>query len=466
MGFSYPNYIFEDWNSQPNGSGISYTDQVVYPFTADVDLYAQWIQVTHGVSFYANRSVGDAIVQYQTGNSPMSLTSISKLGFVYLNHTFIGWNTKQDGSGTSYLEQETYFFFADMSVYAQWALNQETLSFSSNTGTGFISPMTTSYGSSVALPRGTSLTKTNYLFTGWNTVPDGSGTEYKAGTVISVQTGQTLYAEWTRNTYVVSFAIPDLKGRVAPISVPAGDAIHLRSSSKLVNPGFTFAGWYTAPVGGQLVGKDGATYGPNMSITLYAHWTGNPYVHLEFSNNGGVGHIEARAVHQGLAVAIPDGTGLHRSGYSFRGWASSPRVSVPTARIGTRLVLTHTKILYALWRRDVPASTPQVLLGSVGMFAPNSSELTPAMRRYIASLAVDINRHNRTQVLLYGYATSVDSAHGSALLSFKRAIAVEKQLNLELAGLNDVGVVVRAKGEGRLSNSVLASFRNVEVFAN
>jgi hypothetical protein len=39
-------------------------------------------------------------------------------------------------------------------------------------------------------------------------------------------------------------------------------------------------------------------------------------------------------------------------------------------------------------------------------------------------------------------------------------------LKLDLAGLNDVGVVVHASGEGRLSNSVLASFRDVEVFAN
>jgi len=88
------------------------------------------------------------------------------------------------------------------------------------------------------------------------------------------------------------------------------------------------------------------------------------------------------------------------------------------------------------------------------------------MRRYIASLAIGINQHNRTRVLLYGYATSKDSANGSALLSLQRALAVEKQLNLDLTSLNDVGVRVHAVGEGRLSNSVLASFRNVEVFAN
>jgi hypothetical protein len=52
------------------------------------------------------------------------------------------------------------------------------------------------------------------------------------------------------------------------------------------------------------------------------------------------------------------------------------------------------------------------------------------------------------------------------LLSLQRALAVEKQLNRDLAGLNDVGVIVHSKGEGRLTNSVLASFRKVEIFAN
>ena len=166
------------------------------------------------------------------------------------------------------------------------------------------------------------------------------------------------------------------------------------------------------------------------------------------------------------AVVIPDGSLLHRTGYTFRGWATTPRASVPSVRIGSSFVVTRNRILYALWRHNLPVSTPQQLLGSVGIFAPNSSALTLAMRRYIASLASDINVHNRTQVLLYGYATSVDSSQGSKLLSLHRALAVENQLKDDLTNLNDVGVAMRVSGEVRLTDSVLASFRKVEVFAN
>jgi hypothetical protein len=465
MGFSYSNYYFEDWNTQANGSGMSYADLATYPFTADIDLYAQWVQVSHSVTFFRNLNGSDITDLNEVGNSPMSLSSISKLGFDNLNHTFVDWSTQQSGGGVKYGNQATYSFISDLYLYAQWTPSNETLTFSSNSGTGSVSSLTAPYGSSTALPMGGSLTKKGYSFVGWNTMPDGSGTQYKAGAIIAVPTSETFYAVWARDLYLVSFANPGLKGKVIPISVSAGETIHL-GSSKFVKPGYSFVGWFTSPEGGRFVGKSGGLFTPERSITLYARWTGNPFVGLEFSDNGGAGHIPARTVRLGLPVVIPDGSGLHRSGFTFRGWASNPRSPGPTEHVGRRLVLTHSKVLYALWRRALPANTPQVLLGSVGIFASDSSKLTPVMRRYIASLAIGINQHNRTRVLLYGYATSKDSANGSALLSLQRALAVEKQLNLDLTSLNDVGVRVHAVGEGRLSNSVLASFRNVEVFAN
>ena len=157
---------------------------------------------------------------------------------------------------------------------------------------------------------------------------------------------------------------------------------------------------------------------------------------------------------------------LHRAGYVFKGWATSPRAKTPNIVIGENMVLTKTKTLYALWRKVPPANTPQQLLGSVGEFAPNSSQLTPSMRGYIASVASKIAHQDTTKVYLYGYATSADAAKGSALLSLQRALAVEKALTSDLARLNDVGVTIVAKGQGRLTNSVLSSFRKVELFAN
>ena len=464
--FANPNFTFMDWNTKPDGTGTTYRDGAIYDFASAIALYAQWVPDPHSVTFFRNLTSTDITHVIQTNNAPASLRSISTLLFSNQNHTFDGWNTQRNGSGVAYRNQAVYPFIADVDLYAQWSRDQYKLSFSSNSGTGSVSPISSAYGSTVTLPQGGSISKPDYQLVGWNTDPQGNGTEYQLGSSIKVSGSETLYAMWSQLSCVVSFAIPGLDGKVAPITDPAGNPIHLRSSVGLAKPGFTFAGWYSSPTGGILVGKSGALFTPTASVTLYAQWTGNPFVGLEFSDNGGVGHIAARHVRSGLAVVIPGGVGIHRSGYLFRGWASNPRASEPTVRIGARIVLTHTKVLYALWRHQLPHTTPQVLLGSVGIFAPNSSALTSKMRHYIASLAISIDTHNRTLVLLYGYATSMDSAKGSALLSLHRALAVQKQLNLDLASLNDVGVTVHPVGEGRLSNSVLASFRNVEVFAN
>jgi len=466
MGFSNSNYFFEDWNTQPNGSGTSFSDQAIYPFTADVDLYAQWIQVTHSVLFYENLSGTDLTNAVQTGNAPQSLSSEASLNIVYPNHTFEDWNTARDGSGAAFSDQAIYSFVADLSLYAQWKPETETLLFSANSGSGSISPITVTYGTSANLPSGSSLSKSGSTMIGWNTAPDGSGTEYQPGAQITVSAGETFYAMWSRDTYTISFVVPGGSAQTAAISVSAGTTTNLPAAPKSSKPNNSFAGWFTSATGGQLAGMAGATYTATGTITLYAQWTSKATVGLEFSDNGGFGHIPARTVSAGSAVIIPAGTGLHRAGYIFRGWASTPRASISNVRIGSRLILTRTKILYALWRRVLPATTPQVLVGSIGIFSPNSSVVTAAMRHEIALTAIGINQRNRTMVLIYGYATSKDSGHGSALLSLQRALAVEKQLNRDLVGLNDVGVIVHAKGEGRLTNSVLASFRKVEIFAN
>lgn len=47
--------------------------------------------------------------------------------------------------------------------------------------------------------------RTGYLFTGWNTSPDGSGTTYAPGSSIQLTDPQTtLYAQWQKNTYKFS----------------------------------------------------------------------------------------------------------------------------------------------------------------------------------------------------------------------------------------------------------------------
>ena len=618
MGFSYPNYFFSGWNTQADGGGTTYADQANYSFTGDIDLYAQWVQVTHSVVFYSNLTNSDNTSFVQATNSPTPLTSESSFAIVNPNHTFVNWNTERDGSGISYTDGTTYSFVADLSLYAQWigttetllfspnagtgsvspllsafgslavlptggsmlrggytlvgwntaadgsgtefalgsqitvptsetlyaqwsadsetllfsanggtgvvspldfvygksvtlpmgqplvkagnilsgwntaadgsgtefglgtsgifttsetlyaqwSADSETVTFSSNGGSGSIAPISTTYGNTVPLPQGESLSRAGYTLVGWNTEPSGSGTEYGLGATVPVTNAQILYATWSRDYFEVTMKVPGSELKSVNISVASGSTIRLRPAPGQSRPGYSFAGWFTEAHGGHLVGQGGASFTPTKSTAIYARWTQNHKVVLAFSVNGGAGNVPSQRVSMGMSVNIPGGKSFHRSGFTFLGWATSPRDKSPTERVGVELIVKHAETLYAVWRRATPVATAQVLLGNIGTFAPNSSVISTPMLHSIAVLALNIDRNHRTSISLYGYATSRDAATDSTQLSLRRAIAVKEQLARDLSVLHDTGVVLTAKGEGRLSNSVLASFRNVEAFAN
>ena len=465
MGFSNPNYYFEDWSTQQNGGGTIFADQAQYTFGADVELYAQWVQVSHSVSFFRNSSSTDATHFIQTNNAPTSLTAFTGLSLDNPNYTFVGWNTRRDGTGTAFADQATYSFAADLQLFAQWQPDPYSLAFSANSGSGSIAPLASTFGATVTLPSGSSLTRTGYQLVGWNTDALGTGTEYPLGSSITVSGNETLFAHWTQSEIVISLSDPGQTGKLTTLPDPAGASIVLRLPAGFVRPGFTFAGWYTSATGGTLLGGSGALFTPVESTTIYARWTPNPFVDLIFSDNGGVGHMVSHQVRSGLRVLIPRERGLHRAGYVFRGWSLNPRASRPTISAGSEMLLSHSRTLYALWSRVAPHAATQVLLGNVGIFAPDSTVLTPKMRIYVVSLAHRIAARHDTAIVVYGYATSVDSKQNSEKLSLDRATAVQVLLIADLTGIKDTNVTTKAVGEGRLSNSALASFRNVEVFA-
>jgi len=63
-------------------------------------------------------------------------------------------------------------------------------------------PVTDEAGTVITLDSGSSLTRTGFKFGGWNTNPNGSGTEYAAGSNYTLSGNTILYAKW--NTLVES----------------------------------------------------------------------------------------------------------------------------------------------------------------------------------------------------------------------------------------------------------------------
>lgn len=72
-----------------------------------------------------------------------------------------------------------------------------TITYNANGGTGTVSDSATYVaGDIVALAQGTGLTRTGYVFAGWNTEADGSGTNYGPGEEIMMYKSLILHATW------------------------------------------------------------------------------------------------------------------------------------------------------------------------------------------------------------------------------------------------------------------------------
>ncbi len=81
------------------------------------------------------------------------------------------------------------------------------------------------HGTSVTVLDNTgNLVKTGYIFAGWNTATDGSGTPYAAGATFAMGTANvTLYAQWTANpTYTVTFTVTDGSNPIQGATVTLG----------------------------------------------------------------------------------------------------------------------------------------------------------------------------------------------------------------------------------------------------
>ena len=92
------------------------------------------------------------------------------------------------------------FSTVDGSIAVGFCLQGEyTVSFNSNGGTGTLGNQTIANNVPTALSAN-SFTKNSYVFAGWNTKADGSGTSYSDGQAVTNLGNITLYAQWKKPT--------------------------------------------------------------------------------------------------------------------------------------------------------------------------------------------------------------------------------------------------------------------------
>ena len=185
------------------------------------------------------------------------------------NHTFLGWNTSSDGSGTMYQTGNSISITADTTLYAQWG-NIYYVSYNGNGATsGTVPSRSTHYNKVSSTLQSNNLDRKHtvtfngnggtasstslvgdYSPNGWNTNTSGTGTHYSSGETVTGLTSSaagtvTLYAQWS------------------------GGGITLPTATR---SGYRFIGWNTNSSGTGTKYAAGSTYYPTSNITLYAQW--------------------------------------------------------------------------------------------------------------------------------------------------------------------------------------------------
>ena len=279
-------YAFDKW-AQGSTSGTKYAAGASFTpsyklgenHSGDtITMYATWkngsisgsITLSDGAGFSKSSTTANQYLINFEGNGGTPSAS-SKYSTKTTSYSFNKWNTKSDGTGTSYNKSATYSGDANLTLYAIWssssvnnAVTTPTASRSATTASRVVTFNTTSNGGSCSTSTLTSTATVTYSCKGWYTATSGGTERAQAGASYTPTSNETLYAQWNSSTGTYS-------------------AITLPSPTKT---GYVFKGWYTAASGGTKAGGAGDSYTPTSTTTLYAQWTAKELTVIFNKNDG------------------------------------------------------------------------------------------------------------------------------------------------------------------------------------
>ena len=299
--------------------------------SGDPTIYAHPVAAT-GVTFdtQGGSSVGAQTVK--VGGMASEPAAPTKDGY-----KFVRWTT--DAAGT-----KSYTFGtpvnAPVTLYAQWA-EAHKVTFDT-TGGSAVETQLVGDGEAALIPAAP--TREGYTFAGWS-ASKSDGNAYVFSTPVTKDV--TLYAQWTPNTYTVTF---NSNGGtlVTSATVKYGQTVTKPTDPTL--DGKVFVGWTTDAAGTRPYGFGTPVTG---DLTLYAKWAddGETYHTVTLNLKEGTDYPSTALqsmtlfVKGGEKLAIPDSAPT-RDGYRLAGWTTDE--ARQTDYMADALV-THDLTLYAKW---------------------------------------------------------------------------------------------------------------------
>ena len=314
-------YTFNKWDEKSNAAVEPAFDNSSYTYTVQdaATLYAIWesnpTTVTDKITI--NFDLNDLPADDAVITSPESVVIDlnDSLGGRMADeptregYDFMGWNTLQNGGGTDVTSTTVFGPDKDVAanagetvtLYAQW-VQHVTVTFDPNGGDPVApSTMELSKGTNIteALP---TATKTDYVFKGWNTAPNGSGIWFtednKGDEDHKINEDTTLYAIWSyekADAISIVFHVNDTTqkpGIISPadvdnakqytIKVKPGDSLAFNNMPTATRTEYVFNRWGEKANDVVKDSFDNSTYtieapasGP-ATVDRYAIWKANP----------------------------------------------------------------------------------------------------------------------------------------------------------------------------------------------
>lgn len=276
-------YVFKNWKIQVGNSILNYYEQeemelkisqiLEYPIfnNSEIIVYGTWTDDYITIEFNSNGGTGNmSSINIELYSDDLMENRIKDNLFIRDGYTFVGWNTKADGSGISYKNNECVKFNENLTLYAQWVENENVVTFNSNDGKNSIVTQQVPDNISTKLMENI-FSRDGYKFGGWNINADGSGMLYVDGEEININDDLILYAQWIPVTYKLTF---NSNGGIGTMEdqVFTYDVSSVLDDLKFSKDGYIFKEWNTKADGTGYSYNNKESIKISGNITLFAIW--------------------------------------------------------------------------------------------------------------------------------------------------------------------------------------------------
>ncbi len=186
-----------------------------------------------------------------------------------------------------------------------------------------------------------------YNFTGWNTEPDGTGTDYAPGQETSLTGNLYLYAKWEEKEPVtLTYIYNDEEGRTDSAQVIPGANTAFPNASR---KGYRLKGWYEDEELTVFAGSAGEKYyAPQEDAAYYAAWEKTEDAAITctitFDPDGGETVRKSITAEKDSKIILPI---CNKSGYEFLGWFLASDDSICAGQAGEEFTVQGDMTLKA-----------------------------------------------------------------------------------------------------------------------